>query len=260
MKAKTMVLVMALALPLASQAGFREFTLHFKVAPRGKASYTVPREMVFYMDGNWLRQEILTGEGRAVFIMALEGDRLVSTILDLDKKTYMRTVSQADDDDRFLFELPRGEESPCRKDPGATCKRLGRDRIQGYRVIKWQVTDSDGTAGVYWYAPKLGFFLRSEDDEMVLTATRIVDRAPPASLFKPPAGFREIGYLDYLKSQGTAVSGPEEDGPAYGEPAAVSEPENGAETAGTADEAAEAPVGEAVVEGVRNALKGLFGN
>ena len=200
MKAKAVIL--ALGLPLTTQAGFQEFSLYFKMEPRGRVNHSVPKEMVFHMDGNRMRQEILTREGRAVFIMELDGDKLVSTILDLDNKTYIRNVSSADDDIRFLFELPRGDESPCRKAPHSTCKRLGTDRIRGYRVVKWQITDRDGKPEVFWYAPRLGFFLRSEDDEGIMTVTRIEDRAPPASLFKPPAGFREISHADFFGGQG----------------------------------------------------------
>ena len=202
MKAKALILMLTLGLPQASWAGFQEFTLHFRMEPKGRVNHAVPKEMVFHMDGNRIRQEILTREGRAVFIMELDGDKLVSTILDFDGKTYMRSVSDADDDARFLFRLPRGDESPCRNDPDSTCKRLGTDRIQGYRVIKWQITDSEGKTEVFWYAPRLGFFLKSEDDEAIMTVTRIEDRAPPSSLFKPPAGFREISYSDFLGGQG----------------------------------------------------------
>ncbi len=216
MRAKTAVLLLALGLPLASRAGFQEFTVHFKVEPKGKAHYKVPQEMIYYMDGNRMRQDIVTQEGRAVFVMELDGDKLVSTMIDPDEKTYMRNVSGADEDVRFLFAMPRGEESPCKDAPDKKCKRLGTDRLQGYRVIKWQITEDDGKPTVYWYAPKLGFFLKSESDEMIMTATRIEDRAPPASKFEPPAGYREIKYGDFLRSQGLET--PSHPGDASGAP------------------------------------------
>ena len=266
MAMKKTLLVLSLCAPLAAHAGFREFTVHFKVEPRGKASYTVPQEMIYYMDGNRMRQDIITGEGRAVVMLELDGDKLVSTMLDMDEKTYMRAVSEADDESGILFRLPRGEESPCKNDPKFTCKRVGGGRFKGYKIIKWQVAKRDGgEPTVYWYAPALGIFLKSESSQMVLTASRIEDRAPPASRFKPPAGFREISYGAYLGGQGAAAAPPpaaSAGGPHEGRGGAAAPApgqDSRADAAAGNDGTGSGPDGKGVAEDLKDALKNLFG-
>lgn len=266
MNIKKTFLVLSLCIPVAAHAGFREFTVHFKAEPRGKVRYTVPQEMIYYMDGNRMRQDIITNEGRAVVVLELDGDKLVSTILDMDEKTYMRTVSEADDESGILFRLPRGEESPCKNDPKFTCKRMGGGRFKGYKIIKWQVAKrGGGEPTVYWYAPALGIFLKSESSQMVLTATRIEDRAPPASRFKPPAGFREISYGAYLGGQGAAAARPPADsagGPheEHGGAAAPPAGEGSRADAAAGNEGTGAgPEGTGVAEELKDVLKNLFG-
>ncbi len=262
MGVKSGLFILALCVPLAVQAGFREFTVHFKTESKGKVGYTVPEEMIYYMDNDRLRQDIVTKEGRAVFILELDGDQLITTILDPEKKTYMRMNGKADDEGRILFELPRGEESPCKNDPDSTCERLGTGHFKGFRIIKWRVVEDGGEPTVYWYAPKLGFFLKSESDEMTLTATRIEDRAPPAGTFEPPAGFRRITYEEFLSGQaGGMPSFPADPpgGPEYRVPAAVDEPDDIGETAAADDDAEPNPLDEAVTEGLKDAFKSLFG-
>ena len=202
MKLENLLAAIALCVPFVVQAGFQEFTVHYELKPVGKVSYTIPKEMVYYMDGNRMRQDIVTDEGRMVVILELKDDKLVSTMLDMDQKTYMRSAGKAEPNERFLFQLPRGDESPCRNDSGFTCKRVGKGRFKGYDIIKWQVTEkAAGKPSVYWYAPALGIFLKSESAEMVMSATRIEDRAPPASIFEPPAGFRQTSYGAWLGEQ-----------------------------------------------------------
>ena len=256
MKLEKLLAAIALCVPVVVQAGFQEFTVHYELRPVGKVSYSIPKEMVYYMDGNRMRQDMVTEKGRLVIIQELKGNKYVHTMLDMDQKTYMRTEGEAEPNERFLFQLPRGEESPCRNNPAFSCKRVGKGRFKGYDIIKWQVTEKrDGKPSVYWYAPALGVFLKSESAEMVMTAIRIEDRAPPASVFEPPAGFRQTSYGAWLGGQAAkGMSSP-------GEPAAGPQEAPASATASVeANEGtgAEPDAGE-VVEGLKDAVKSLFG-
>ena len=257
---KNVLLLLILCAPLAAHAGFQEFTVHFKVEPKGDSRQTVPHEMIYSMDGTKMRQDTISSGGRAAIILELDGDRLVSTMLDMDEKTYMRTTGKADPQSRILFELPKGDESPCKNDPEAECKRLGTGRIKGYRIIKWQIKERDGKPTVYWYAPRLGFFLKSESDDMVMTATRIEDRAPPAGWFEPPAGFREISYGDFLSGQAAAMPSFKDDmASGTDEPGEPEEDDNMDETDVSSRDAGANPIGDAVTEELKDAFKSLFG-
>ena len=47
MNVKGGVFILALCVPLVAQAGFREFTVHFKAESKGEVDYVEPEEMIY---------------------------------------------------------------------------------------------------------------------------------------------------------------------------------------------------------------------
>ncbi|RMG53865.1 MAG: hypothetical protein D6717_10510 [Gammaproteobacteria bacterium] len=256
MKIRRILLLAGLCLPLVSQAGYGEYTVTYKVEARKKGERPSMQKMTFRRDGNLMRQDVVSEEGHTAIIMELDGENLIMTVLDPDSKTYSRTVSKAEGDDVVLFKLPKDDSDPCVLEPDKVCKRLGTGRFKGYRVIKWQESDrDDGDTTVYWYAPKLGIFLKLVEDGDVLTAIEIDDSAPPAHYFKPPAGYRKVNPM-VLMGGGAAAPGGGGSGAAAPQQSSPRKAEAPAQAG--AEEADDG--GNEMVEDIKGALRNLFGN
>ncbi|RME44951.1 MAG: hypothetical protein D6791_11975 [Chloroflexi bacterium] len=254
------VLCVMLLIPIAVQAGFQEFTVVYKVTPGPKASGQIPEKVIYRMDGKRLREDIFSREGQTAILLEIKGEKQISTILDPDSKTYLRNESPVNKDTLDLFNMPRSDKDPCAGDPKFTCKRLGTDKLLGYKVIKWKtINRKDGDTSVMWYAPKLGTFLKMEDDAMVMTATHVEDHAPPAHYFEIPANYKKMD-VKQMMMQGMQDMGQSAQDTADEDRVAGQTPEIGVDEA--EDSVTKGPMDETtdkVMEGLKNAIGNLFG-
>ncbi|GIX30624.1 MAG: hypothetical protein KatS3mg124_1096 [Porticoccaceae bacterium] len=225
-------------LTTVSQAGFRQFTIEYRV--EGKAVREMGEKVVYHMDRDRFRQD-LGEELHTSLILEKRGERLRTTMIDHREQTYLRHERNLDEDERFfLFGSLSQPDNPCGADPKYRCEPLGEGELLGYAVRKWRVSDEDGKATEAWYAPDLGYFLKlvASEEDLTLTAVRVEDRRPPAALFAPPPDYRGQDLEALFGAFGGAGSTEEE------APAAPAEGE--APPAGAADQ-------------IRDALRGLFG-
>jgi hypothetical protein len=89
---------------------------------------------------------------------------------------------------------------PCQKDPDrksaveSTCRVVGQETVNGRTTNKTEVTMTSGgqTQTLHiWFDPKLHILVRYEMNGKIMSELRNIQEGPqPASLFEPPAGYR----------------------------------------------------------------------
>ena len=89
---------------------------------------------------------------------------------------------------------------PCQKDPNRKsamdtgCRVVGQETVNGRATNKIELTmKSGGETGTLhmWLDPKLHIFVRYEMNGKIVSELRNIHEGPqPASLFEPPAGYR----------------------------------------------------------------------
>ena len=82
--------------------------------------------------------------------------------------------------------------NPCAGDPGATCKKVGVEEVNGRTCDHWQITNKNGRVSNVWVDQKLHFPIKSVSPDSTWELTNIKEGEPDASLFDIPSGYRKM--------------------------------------------------------------------
>ena len=82
--------------------------------------------------------------------------------------------------------------NPCANEPGATCKNLGIEEVEGRSCVHWQITDRNGKAGNVWIDQHLHFPIKATDADSRWQLSNIKEGEPAASFFQVPAGYQKM--------------------------------------------------------------------
>ncbi len=90
----------------------------------------------------------------------------------------------------------------CSSNPGATCKRVGSETVNGRSCDKWEMTDQSAHKTTAWVDHKLHFPIKmQEQDGTVTDFTNIKEGAQDASLFVVPPGYRKFDASSFSRQQ-----------------------------------------------------------
>lgn len=160
----------------------------------GKTS--APAQKIFVSDS---KVRVETGDANGSIIIADSGAGATFMVVP-PQRIYIETTNATAAQMARLFH-PADPEDPCtewlkmvqERGPGATCTRIGEDKIDGRQTIKFEGVSPEHEHGFAWIDPALHFVIKVEGaggDGMVL---RNITEGPQApDLFVIPADFRKI--------------------------------------------------------------------
>jgi hypothetical protein len=82
--------------------------------------------------------------------------------------------------------------NPCAARPGATCKKIGTESIDGRPCDHWEVTEKDGAVSTVWIDQKLRFPIKSVGRGSTAEFSNIKEGPQDPSLFQVPAGYQKM--------------------------------------------------------------------
>jgi hypothetical protein len=100
----------------------------------------------------------------------------------------------------WRFFHPRNPQDACSEwqeifntqNKSVTCKRVGSDTLNGREAVKYEGVDGDSNKGFLWVDTRLGFLIKSQDQDHLTIWQDIKERPQPASLFELPAGYQKV--------------------------------------------------------------------
>lgn len=256
---KLLATILVLCTSTQAWAGFQNFSIDYEIERNGAR---IPESITIDMKRDRVRQDIKSPDGSTSFIFRGSPGNYTSYVLFHDTRTYTQysipTMSHASRSNRMqALPLIRSGDV-CASFPGTHCRKIGEGELLGYKVTKWTLRGDGGASNTMWYAPDLGYFLKYDSGDLIVTAKRVDERTPPESRFSIPSGYTEQSLPDMMRG-------------AYGstgaDPYRSEEPEavDGelTEAAGEIGKAAKDSALEEIVEGtkgsVRDAIRGFFG-
>lgn len=256
---KLLATILVLCTSTQVWAGFQNFSIDYEIERNGAR---IPETITIDMKRDHVRQDINSPDGSTSFIFRGKPGNYTSYILFHDTRTYTKSIIPAMSHSRrgnrmqALPLIQRGD--VCTAFPGTNCQKTGEGELLGYIVTKWTLWGGRGAGNTVWYAPALGYFLKYDNGDTIVTAKRIDERTPPDSRFSIPPGYTEQSLPEMMRG-------------AYGstgaDPYRREEPETVdselTEAAGEIGKAAKESALEEIVEGtkgsVRDAIRGFFG-
>ena len=160
-----------------------------------------PKEAKIYFARDKVRMEPTTnGKGRdAAVIMNLTTQ--TSTVLMDQQHMYMEMpVQMQQGQQKIVYNFFRtGEaENACSdwsqlpRNKGGTCHKVGSDTVNGRSTVKYEATNANGDAGIFWIDPKLRFPVKWQGKNSSGELRNIQEGSQPASLFEVPAGYTKF--------------------------------------------------------------------
>ena len=84
----------------------------------------------------------------------------------------------------------------------SNCKNLGTEKVNGRTATKWQATNGEGQTGYFWIDPELHYMIKTDTaDGNHMNLENIQVGSQPASLFEPPAGYRQLTMQQIMQEQ-----------------------------------------------------------
>ena len=91
------------------------------------------------------------------------------------------------------LEYALDSQAPCSKRPDITCKKIGKETVNGRKCDKWETRDKSGSTGYQWIDQKLGFPIRAQNQNGTNMEYKNIKVEPQAaSLFEIPVGYRKV--------------------------------------------------------------------
>ena len=160
------------------------------------AQVAQPAQKIF-VSGSRIRVE--TGDASGS-ILITDGSAGTAVMVMPRQQVYIETRNAMAIDMARLFH-PTDPEDPCSewlkmmqdRGPGATCRRVGEDTVDGRRTIKFEGVSPEHERGYAWVDPSLRFIIKVEGANGDGMALENIREAPqPPALFTIPAGFRRV--------------------------------------------------------------------
>jgi hypothetical protein len=76
--------------------------------------------------------------------------------------------------------------------PGASCRKIGNEAVNGRSTVKYEGTNADGTVSDVWIDKKLRFPVKWQGKNSGGELRNIQEGAQPASLFTVPADYQKM--------------------------------------------------------------------
>ena len=135
--------------------------------------------------------------GGGAFIIDLSTQS--STVLMDQQHMYMQLPQQiANQRNAYHFFRTGDVENACADwlaqswNKGGTCKKVGRDTVNGRSTIQYEGTNAKGESGTIWVDPKLRFPVKWQGKNGSGELQNIKEGTQPASLFEIPAGYSKF--------------------------------------------------------------------
>ena len=144
-----------------------------------------------YFGGAKMRTELTSG-GQNVIVL-VDPAAKTQYLLMPSEKTYMQ-MPIGRGSGGMTITGPSDPSNPCSGGSGNTnCVRGEKETVNGYEAIRWDFTSSAGVRTRAWISTKLGFALKSQDDNgSSMELSNITEGEQPAGLFAIPAGYQKM--------------------------------------------------------------------
>jgi hypothetical protein len=157
-----------------------------------------PTQAKIYFAKDKLRMEPQSAGGKGgAIIMNLATQ--TSTVFLPQQHMYMEMPAQGQSQRQtYAFFQPIDVENACgdwQKTPhaqGGSCRKVGKETVNGRATVKYEGTSSTGDVSYFWLDPKLRFPVKWQGKSSAGELRNIQEGGQPASLFEPPAGYTKM--------------------------------------------------------------------
>ncbi|KMY67986.1 hypothetical protein AAU61_09165 [Desulfocarbo indianensis] len=172
-----LIAIMACALPAAAS----EFSADVMISAGGQQ---MPSKL--YIKGEMQRMEMTTPGGQMINIVDFKTGNMLTLMP--AQKMYIEHKSLDDASLRQIQEFRDGK-------PGKA-KKIGSEKVAGYKTDVYQLTDPESGQAKIWYAPKLKYPVKTEGQGPMgkhsMTLSNIKEGGVAAGVFKVPAGYQKL--------------------------------------------------------------------